>query len=182
MGTEGNGSLQFSYPTDVAYNIKNRMVYVVDWGNCRVQVLNSDLTFSSTFGKAGSGKGQLGGGEPSSGRGQLGGPWGGPWGIACDSTGKVYVADRANHRIQVFTAKGAFLQMFGRGQLDRPSYIAISNSGSVYVTSLNLSVSVFTTHGQFLCSFGTYRDIPERVAVDDSGVVYVCYYKCIKVF
>ena len=46
-------------------------------GSHCVQVMNSDLTFSSIFGKEGSGKGQF-----SS-----------PRGIACDSTGKVYVAD-----------------------------------------------------------------------------------------
>ena len=165
VGTEGSGSLQFSYPMDVAYNIKNRMVYVVDGWNCRVQVLNSDLTFSSTLGKEGSGKGQLGG----------------PCGVACDSTGKVYVADRGNHRIQVFTAKGTFLEMFGRGQLDRPNYVAVSNSGSVYVTFLNSCVSVFTPHGHFLGSSGKYECIPQGVAVDDSGVVCVCYGDCIRV-
>ena len=169
VGTEGNGSLQFSYPTGVAYNIKNRMVYVVDWGNCRVQVLNSDLTFSSTFGKAGSGKGQLG--ERRN----------GPCCIACDNTGKVYVADRGNHRIQVFTAEGTFLEMFGRGQLDRPNYVAVSNSVSVYVTSWRC-VSVFTPHGHLLCSSGNYGSIPRGVAVDNNGVVYVCYDDCIRVF
>ena len=170
VGTEGNGSLQFSYPVDVAYNIKNRMVYVVEWGNCRVQVLNSDLTFSSTFGKAGSGKGQLG--EPRN----------GPWGIACDSTGKVYVVDRGNDRIQVFTAEGTFLEIFGSEQLYRPNYVAVSNSGSVYVTSWKGCISVFTPHGRhFLGSYG-YYGIPQGVAVDNNGVVYVCYYECIRVF
>ena len=170
VGTEGNGSLQFSYPTDVAYNIKNRMVYVVDRGNCRVQVLNSDLTFSSTFGKAGIGKGQLGG------------VLGGPWGIACDNTGKVYVADSGNYRIQVFTANGTFLEMFGTGQLDRPNYIAVSNSGNVYVTFSTSCVSVFTPHKHFLGSSGKYKTAPQGVAVGNNGVVYVCYYNCIRVF
>ena len=170
VGTEGNGLLQFSCPTDVAYNIKNRMVYVVDWGNCRVQVMNSDLTFSSTFGKQGCGKGQFGG------------LWTGPWGIACDSTGKVYVADRENHRIQVFTAEGTFLEMFGRERLDTPKYVAVSNSGSVYVASSNY-VSVFAPHGRHdLGSYVYYGSIPQGVAVDNNGVVYVCYDDCIRVF
>ncbi len=37
-----------------------------------------------------------------------------PQDIACDRTGKVYVADTFNHRIQVFTTEGKFLRMFGR--------------------------------------------------------------------
>ena len=37
-----------------------------------------------------------------------------PSDIACDNSGNVYVVDYRNHRIQVFTAEGEFLQMFGR--------------------------------------------------------------------
>ena len=80
VGTRGSGPLQFSCPSDIAISDK---VYVVDHGNHRVQVLNLHLTFSHTFGKNGSGKGQF----------QC------PCCIACDSTGKVYVTDRDNHRI-----------------------------------------------------------------------------------
>ena len=48
-----------------------------------------------------------------------------PRSIACDSTGNVYVTDSYNNRIQVFTAGGKFLRMFGRycevgGELNWP--------------------------------------------------------------
>ena len=72
-------------------------------------------------------------------------------GIACDSTGKVYVADTGNHRIQVFTAEGKFLRMFWRrGQirwgLNRPYCVAVDTSGMVYVSEGgNHRVSVFTS-------------------------------------
>ena len=55
-----------------------------------VRVLNPDLTYCSTFGNKGHGERQFDT----------------PYGIACDSTGKVYVADTDNHCIQVFTADG----------------------------------------------------------------------------
>ena len=58
VGTYGSGHLQFSFPTSIAFNASNNKVYVTDTYNYRVQVLNSDLTFSSTFGKSGSGKGE----------------------------------------------------------------------------------------------------------------------------
>ena len=96
VGTKGSGPLQFNLPSDVTFNATNHKVYVVDYWNHRVQVLNSDLTFSSTFGKEGSGKGQFKY----------------PWSIACDSTGNVYLTDSMNHHIQVFTAGGKFLRMF----------------------------------------------------------------------
>ena len=51
VGTWGSGPLQFSYPTGIVFNAK---VYVTDLNNHHIQVLNSDLTFSSTFGKNGS--------------------------------------------------------------------------------------------------------------------------------
>lgn len=86
MGTKGSAPLQFSFPSDVATSDK---VYVADSLNDRVQVLNSDLTFFSTFGKQGKGKGQFKC----------------PRGIACDDTAKVYVADNASKFSQ---QKGSF--------------------------------------------------------------------------
>ena len=57
----------------MAFNASNKKIYVVDSDNYRIQVLNSDLTFSNTFGKKGSAEGQFKE----------------PYGIACDSNGKV---------------------------------------------------------------------------------------------
>ena len=168
VGAYGSGPLQFSYLTDIAFNTSNNKVYVVD--NHHVQILNSDLTFSSTFGKEGSGKGQFDR----------------PWGITCDSTGKVYVADTLNHRIQVFTAEGKFFRMFGmcgqgRGELTSPHNAAVDASGMVYVSEGgNHRVSVFTSEGQFVTSFGRMGEgpvefkYPHGLAVDNNGVVYVC--------
>ncbi len=58
--------------------------------------------------------------------------------IAHDSTGNVYVADRSNHCIKVFTDDRKFLRMFGRhgegtGELDMPYGVAIDSSDRVYV-------------------------------------------------
>ena len=59
VGAKGKGPLQFDLPTDIVLNAANKKVYVTDCWNHRVQVLNSDLTFSSSFGKRGSGKGTV---------------------------------------------------------------------------------------------------------------------------
>ena len=169
-GTKGSGLLQFNHPLDVTFNVSNSKVYVVDCWNNRVQILNSDLTFSSIFGKAGSSKGQFKY----------------PCGITCDSTGKVYITDSDNHRVQVFTADGKFVRMFGRhghgrGELSCPVGITIDTNDKVYVSEFdNWRVSVFTSMGQFLTSFGKKGDGPGEfnspvgLAVDNSGVVYVC--------
>ena len=80
VGKRGNGPLQFNKPMEIAFNTVNKKVYVVEYSNNRVQILNSDLTFSSKFDNKGSGKGRFDS----------------PLGIACDSTGNVYVADTYN--------------------------------------------------------------------------------------
>ena len=167
VGTKGNGPLQFNKPIGIAFNAVNSKVYVTEWENCRCHILNSDLTFSSTFGKQGSDEGQFHH----------------PVGIACDSTGKVYVADSWNDRIQVFTSEGKFLKSFwGRGGLHEPRCIAVDASDMVYVSELgNHCISVFSSKcHHYVTSFGRKGNgpgefvFPTGVAVDNSGVVYVC--------
>ena len=172
VGTRGSGPLQFSNPTGIAYNAKNRMVYVVDSGNRCFKVLNSDLTFSSTFGK-------------ESKEGIEKGQFNFPWGIACDSTGKVYVGDTWNDNIvviQVFTAEGKFLKMCGEHsrdwrELDNVSCFAIDSSDRLYVFGghENFRISVFTLEGHLVTSFGEdgLKTPAGGLAVDDNGVVYV---------
>ena len=167
VGTQGSGTLQLSYPMDVAFNPSNKRLYVADSENKRIQVLTSDLTFSGTFGMKGKALKE-------------------PCGISCDTTGKVYVVDRDNHCIQVFTAEGKFLRRIGKhgvgsGELDLPYYIATDVKGVVYISEWgNNRVSVFTSEGQFVTSFGGRGDgpgdfqWPRGLAVDDIGMVYVC--------
>lgn len=178
-------------PTDLTWNATNNKIYVVS-GCTEVRMFNVDLTFSSKFGEKGNGKGQFNC----------------PSGIACDSTGNVYVTDKYNHRIQVFTPKGVFLRMFGShgpgsGEFNCPRGIAIDCSDLVYVSEGlylrkrpmveewdNHRVSVFTSKGQFVTAFGRrgtgpgeFR-CPQGLVTDIKGVVYVCdeFNDCIQVF
>ena len=162
VGKKGNGQMQFHQPGGITFNTSNHKVYVADTGNYRVQILNSDLTFSSTFGKKGDDEGQF----------SI------PCDIACDSTGKMYVADVAANCIHIFTTKGKFLTEF---ELYRPTCIAIDAIGRLYITSCSSHrVSVLTSDGKFVTSFGGFGeepgqfDSPTGLAIDDNGVVYVC--------
>ena len=80
------------------FNASNNKVLVVSHWNHRIKLVHFDLTFSNTFGTEDSGCGQFQS----------------VCGIACDSTGNVCVTDSGNHNIQVFTANGKFVRMFGR--------------------------------------------------------------------
>ena len=178
VGTEGSGPLQFKIqfkmPLNITFSNDYQNIYVTDNNNHRIQILNSDLTFSGAFGKYGAKRGQF-----------LY-----PHQTACDSTGKVCVADTSNNRIQVFTAKGRFLKSFGRlgrdrGGLHSPDGVAIDTSGLVYISDRKkCHISVFTLiDGDFVTTFGKEGRGPEQfagprgIAVDNSGVLYVCDYE-----
>ena len=169
VGKKGSKPLEFSNPLGIAIHPLNKKVYVADSDNHRIQILNPDLTFSSSFGSLGSDNGRLKY----------------PWDVAFDSTGNVYVADNWNHRIQVFTAEGEYLREFGKkgsgnGELNYPSSIAIDSDNVVYVAEYNNHrVSVFTREGKFMRLFGSKGRgsgqflYPYGVAVFKNEVVYV---------
>jgi tripartite motif-containing protein 2/3/tripartite motif-containing protein 71 len=151
-------------PVGIAVHPQSQNVYVVSYSDRCIQILNPDLTFSSSFGSPGSGDGQF-----SS-----------PYDVAFDSTGNVYVVNFFQDYIQVFTAKGQFLRKFGRPGSPQLTSICIDSEDVVYVAeNINHCVSVFNCEGQFLTSFGSqgagsgHFDRPRGIAVTKNGVVYV---------
>ena len=171
VGEYGSGRRQFYTPDGITISPITGQVYIADWFNHRIQVLNPDLTFSRSFGKEGSANGRF----------QF------PRDIAIDSQGLVYVADYWNHRIQKFTPNGKFVAQFGSegsgpGQLKYPMGITIDTAGTglVYVSEeLNNRVSVFTSDGVFVSSFGRSGSgilTPKGLTFDKEGFLYVCDY------
>ena len=167
VGSHGDKPLQFSSPISITFATGSKKIYVSDLDNCRIQVLNSDLTFSGTFETGSSKK---------------------PLCTACNKDGRVYVVYDTDHPfIEVFTADGRFLRTFQRrssGKNRLVYCIAIDTSGRVYIAEgPNYAISVLTTAGQLMKSFGK-RGVglgefhcPRGLAVDSSGVVYVCDYR-----
>jgi hypothetical protein len=131
---------------------------------------HAQVTFLNSFGSAGTGSGQFKG----------------PYGVAVDGSGNVYVADTFNNRVEVFNASGAFQSGFGslgndNGQFDDPSDVTVGASGNVYVTDIdNDRVEVFNASGVFQSSFGStgsgQLNGPYGVAVGGTGNVYVTDY------
>jgi DNA-binding beta-propeller fold protein YncE len=105
----------FNHPTEMLAH-PNGDIYVTDgYRNARVHRFTRDGRLVSSWGAPGDGEGQF----------HL------PHSIAFDPDGKLYVADRANKRIQIFTPDGAYLgQWTGMGG---PNDISRGSDGNFYI-------------------------------------------------
>lgn len=102
-------------PTGMAFDQAGNL-YVVDRGNHRIQVLDSQGRPLRTFGNLGNGPGEF---------------YVPKW-IALDAAGNVYVSDTANHRVQKLTPDGTPLAQWGGFWY--PQGIGIGSDGSIYVS------------------------------------------------
>ena len=135
-GVTGNGEDTFNQPTDVAV-APNGDIFVLD-GHVAVQTLaNGDLFVAPDGGPnpnarvvkfSPSGKFLKMWGVKGSGPTQLDGPHG----LAFDSRGRLYVADRTNSRIHIFDQDGKDLGVMT--QFSRPSGLFIDKDDRIYVT------------------------------------------------
>ena len=137
FGSSGSGDGQFSRPTGIAVDPTDRSVLVVDSINNRVLRFDKTGVFVSAFGwgvadgkeeaqtcTTGCQAGLGGGGE---------GEFAEPAGIAVDSTGRVYVLDQNNGRVERFTKAGVFDEVFDPIDVFLPQALAVGGSDHVFV-------------------------------------------------
>ncbi len=112
------GGEPFNQPTHVALG-HDGSIYVSDgYGNARVHVFSPEGKHLRSWGEPGSGPGQFRS----------------PHCVYIDPSEQVYVVDRENYRIQVFTSEGRFIREI-RG-LNRPDHIWPGDDGDLIVTEL----------------------------------------------
>ena len=158
---------------------------------------NGDIYVSDGYGNAcvhkfdPAGKHLFSWGEPGTRPGQFNLPHN----IACDEDGYVYVADRENHRIQVFDGKGRYETQWNN--LHRPSGIVLAKGACPYccvgevgpymsinrgVRNLGPRISIVSLKGELLADLGTTPAAgaapgqflsPHGLAVDSHGDLYV---------
>jgi DNA-binding beta-propeller fold protein YncE len=92
-----------------------------------------------------------------------------PHSLWVDRQGSVYVCDRENSRIQVFTAEGKFVSQWR--DIHRPTDIYISPDEIAYVSEIRPSVSILEKTGKVLARF----DSPSGhgLWVDSGGNIYL---------
>jgi DNA-binding beta-propeller fold protein YncE len=171
----------FHYPTNVALAPAGD-IYVSDgYGNARVHKFSGDGRLLFSWGEPGGGPGQF----------RV------PHGIAVDQQGTVYVADRENSRLQMFSRDGEHVDEW-RG-IARPCQVFIDGVGNVYVAELGYlagmwpginapttdapggRLSIFDPQGKLLARWGGGRNpcaagdffAPHGICVDSHGDIYV---------
>src|SRR5262249_5651506 len=115
LGTIKRGGPPFNCPTNLAF-APNGEFYVSDgYGNARVHRFTPDGTLLQSWGEPGAEPGQF----------NL------PHGIAVHPDQRVFVADRENDRIQIFSPDGGFLDQWL--DVQRPTQLLIGADGVVHV-------------------------------------------------
>jgi DNA-binding beta-propeller fold protein YncE len=170
----------FHRPTNVALSSSGE-IYVTDgYGNARVHKFAPDGRLVLSWGEPGERPGQF----------NL------PHGIAVDQNQHVYVADRENSRIQIFTPKGELLAVWT--DVARPMQVFIDKSDTVFVVEVGFRaglfpwqtppanpvgarLSMFDCNGTLLARWGGGDDptasgdffAPHDVWADSRGDIYV---------
>ena len=161
-GVAGDDATHFGSPQDLAFLPDGSILVADGLRNARIAKFDKDGKFVSSFGTRGSGPGQLSGVH----------------GIAVGKDGRIYVADRANRRIQVFDANGTSIDIWPN--LRQPNDIFISADDTVWVVDgTNARLLQFDKNGQRLYFWGTYGMQPgqfwepHQVSIDSEGNLYI---------
>lgn len=171
----------FYFPTNMALSPDGE-IYVADgYGNARIHKFSAEGNLMLSWGAPGSGPGQF----------HV------PHGIAVNREGVVFVADRENSRIQLFSPKGEFLAE--QTQIARPCQVAFGAAENLYVAELGYRagmwpgtsapspdatggrVSIFSADWQLLAQLGGGTDptapgdffAPHDICVDSHGDFFV---------
>ncbi|MFH8555951.1 RICIN domain-containing protein [Streptomyces celluloflavus] len=139
------------------------VLYVSDYNNHRVRKITTDGTISTVAGTGS--KGLKGDGGPA-----VSAQLNGPYAVAVDGAGDLYIADALNHKVRKVTADGTISTIAGTGtkgsggdggpaasaQLNTPSRVVVDSTGALYVADYNNHrVRKITTDGKISTVAGT---------------------------
>ena len=162
-GEKGSGKGEFINPLGIEIDYNNN-IYVVDYGNNRIQKFDKNFNFLKEFGSFGDQPGQFNG----------------PYYMTIDYDNNLYIVDRGNDRIQVFDDQGNFKFLFGEkgsenGKLDYPHEITFKNNKLFVADFNNHRIQIFDKKGNFINYLGEDYNLagPKTVAVNDQNEILI---------
>ncbi len=179
--SDGTGpAARFNAPNGVAVdNVGN--VYVADTKNNTIRKITSGGTVTTLAGVAG----QTGSGDGAGGSARFNGPYA----LAVDSSGNVYVADFFSATIRKIDASNTVTTLAGTAgkigfadgtgfvaRFNQPYAVAVDGSGNIYVAdTYNRAIRKISPGGSVATLNGAQARFyyPQGIAVDGSGAIYV---------
>ena len=155
IGVRDRAALQapFNHPADICVAPSGELYVADGYGNSSVHRFAPDGTLLASFGSPGRGPGEFIV----------------PHSIRVSADGRVYVADRENNRVQVFTAEGQFLDQWT--DFKCPMGIHIDAQQTVYVTDQVPRLSILNLDGELLARGRTF-EYAHQVYTDSQGNIY----------
>ncbi len=152
----------FNQPTGVGV-ARDGGIFVSDgYGNARVHRFAADGQWELSWGEPGGDPGQF----------RL------PHNIFVGQDDRIWISDRENSRVQIFSREGEFLDQWT--DVIRPTHVHIDAAGTVYVSELCRRLSIFDGDGILLARWGNEGDPdnqllygPHVMALDSEGSLYV---------
>jgi peptidylamidoglycolate lyase len=166
FGVPGNDDKHFARPTDIAW-LPDGTFFVSDgYVNTRVVKFDKNGKYLLTWGEKGT--------PPNETRPNY---MNTVHSIAIDAKRRVYVADRANSRVQVFDENGKFIEIWPN--IRRPYYIMMAADQHLWVSDgITQKFTKFDLTGKLLSSWGTFGAFPggfwgvHQFSVDQAGNLY----------
>jgi len=169
-GVPGDDSSHFNRPTFVTW-LPNGTMFVADgYANSRVVKFDSEGNYLISWGEAGN--------PPNETRP---GHFNAVHGIVADpDSGRLFVTDRTNRRIQAFDFDGNFLYDFSTGPYSVPQYLYISSDRYLWIADYATNkILKYSLDGEFLYSWGSMGEWPgamwnvHGMSVDPEGNLYI---------
>ena len=162
----GNDDKHFARPTDIAW-LPDGTFFVSDgYVNTRVVKFDKDGKYVMAWGEKGT--------PPNEKRPAF---FNTVHAIAIDKARRVYVADRANSRIQIFDENGKFIEQWNN--VRRPYSVLLDENQNFWVADgTTQKFTKFNSAGELLYSWGTFGAFPggfwgvHQFSVDSDGNLY----------